>query len=325
VYPLLMISNRSRQGDGLGDVIGPMRFFECRADEQPSVLSSWDDMTQAAFFRRVRTLASDFPALPDDQHEAQKHVSLFIHGYNVSWTDAVDRYAQIKRDLFDSADLGFPILFSWPSLGSVAGYLPDREEARDSGVPLIDLLVALHDALIGAQRTAESTSDPGKLCRAKISILAHSMGNYVIEKALAASAKKLNSPQLITLINQLVMVAADVDNDLFQRDKPQDSDGSLMANLCYRIACLYTGLDQVLGASAGLKHFGTRRLGRSGLADPHDVWDNVFDIDVSAMVSAMKNIHSAVFDSKAALGLVEKILRGVDRHHLLDTQSGMAA
>jgi hypothetical protein len=142
----------------------------------------------------------------------------------------------------------------------------------------------------------------------------------VIEKALSVGAKRLNSPQLITLIHQLVMVAADVDNDLFQKDKPEDSDGSLMANLCYRIGALYTGLDQVLGASAGLKHFGTRRLGRSGLADRSNVWNNVFDLDVSSLVTGQSSIHSAVFDSPAALALLERILRGVDREHLLDAQ-----
>jgi hypothetical protein len=87
-----------------------------------------------------------------------------------------------------------------------------------------------------------------------------------------------------------------------------------MANLCYRIGALYTGLDDVLGASAGLKHFGKRRLGRSGLADADDVWDNVFHEDVSKLI-VKKDIHSAVFDSPKSLALLEKILRGVDRKH----------
>jgi hypothetical protein len=39
--------------------------------------------------------------------------------------------------------------------------------------------------------------------------------------------------------------------------------------------------DSVLAASAGLKHFGKRRLGRSGIADPKDVCDNVFDFDIT--------------------------------------------
>lgn len=108
------------------------------------------------------------------------------------------------------------------------------------------------------------------------------------------------------------MVAADVDNDLFQRDQPIGSDGSLIANVCYRIGALYTGLDEVLGASAGLKHFGTRRLGRSGLANPNTVWDNVFDFDVSDLIQH-QDVHLAVFDSPQSLKLLEKILRGVDR------------
>ena len=88
-----------------------------------------------------------------------------------------------------------------------------------------------------------------------------------------------------------------------------------MANLCYRIGALYTGLDNVLGASAGLKHFGKRRLGRSGLANRNDVHDNVFDADVSDLI-IQKNIHSAVFDSPKAMDFLEEVLRGIDRRHI---------
>jgi len=142
------------------------------------------------------------------------------------------------------------------------------------------------------------------------------MGCYVLQEALVAASKRLNDPQLVSLVNQCVLIAGDVDNDLFQRDKPSDSDGSLMANLCYRIAALYTGLDAVLGASAGLKHFGTRRLGRSGLADPLDVWDNVFEFDVTTYIDTGDNAHSAVFAAPPALAVVANILRGIDRNYI---------
>ncbi len=57
------------------------------------------------------------------------------------------------------------------------------------------------------------------------------------------------------------MVAADVDNDLFNGDKAIDkSDGDAIANLTYRVTALYTGRDSLLGLSAGLKHSGKRRL-----------------------------------------------------------------
>ena len=99
-----------------------------------------------------------------------------------------------------------------------------------------------------------------------------------------------------------------------------------MANVCYRISALYTGLDQVLGASAGLKHFGTRRLGRSGLADPTGVWDNVCEFDVTALVQGVPGTHSAVFESPSAMALLQSVLRGTDRKVIVDSGAlGLAA
>ncbi len=238
-----------------------------------------------------------------------------MHGYNVGWQDAATRYADLCKRLYRGPkSLGALVLYTWPSNGSVTGYLPDREDARASAPLLADTLVTLHDHIVAMQRLA--VSQPDKQCKAKISVIAHSMGNFVVQNALAIAAKKLNSPQLVTLIHQLVMVAADVDNDLFQKDQANASDGSLMSNLCYRIGALYTGLDQVLGASAGLKHFGTRRLGRSGIADRSNVWDNVFDVDVSASIDKTKSIHSAALESPKSVELIRQILIGVDRGFL---------
>lgn len=319
--PFYMITNRNVEKNGLGTSLDPVtRYYECAADADPGKFASWTQVKdQAEFTGKLRKLAQRFkPIEPDgSDNEDQQHLSMFVHGFNVDWVSAATRYAQIKRDLFDAKNLGVLVLFTWPSNGSPAGYLPDREDARDSAAPIADLLAFLNEYLTEQQNLAAKLQDPTKLCKAKLSVISHSMGNYVMQKALAVAAKRLNSPQLVTLIHQLVMVAADVDNDLFQKDKPEDSDGSLMANLCYRIGALYTGLDQVLGASAGLKHFGTRRLGRSGLADDDNVWNNVFEVDVSNFVQGVKNTHSAVFDSPDALSLVERILRGVDREHLL--------
>jgi esterase/lipase superfamily enzyme len=319
--PLFMITNRNVEKDGLGkELDSQTRYYECAIDADPATFASWKEQDKDAFIAKLRKLAQRFVRVDEEHNEDQQHISMFVHGFNVDWVSAATRYAQIKTDLFDAKDLGVLILFTWPSNGTPAGYLPDREDARDSAAAVADLVVFLNDYLTEQQRKAAEAQDPKKLCRAKLSVIAHSMGNYVIEKALAVGAKRVNSPQLITLIHQLVMVAADVDNDLFQRDKPGDSDGSLMANLCYRIGALYTGLDQVLGASAGLKHFGTRRLGRSGLADGNNVWDNVFALDVTKLVAGLKNTHSAVFDSPDALALVERMLRGVDRALLLPDQ-----
>jgi esterase/lipase superfamily enzyme len=300
-------------------------ILRCYASDKTDLesLSAWTELSLDDFRARLTKIAGRFPQVEEAENEKQQHVTFFIHGYNNSWTDAARRYRQLQRHLFSPPDgLGQLILFTWPSDGATYGYLPDREDARASAPDLADVFVDLHDHLTKMQRAAArgGTNMP---CRAKISVIAHSMGNYVLQKALSVASKKLNNPQLITLIHQVAMVAADVDNDLFQKDLPDDGDGSLMANLCYRIGALYTGRDQILGASAGLKHFGKRRLGRSGLADPDEVYDNVFDLDITRVLPpAAKNMHSAVFDHAATRRILRLMLQGRDRRLL--TKNGSA-
>ena len=141
------------------------------------------------------------------------------------------------------------------------------------------------------------------------------MGNYVGQKAMAAAWTRKNQPLL-------VMVAADVDSDLFDTGAPDNGDGDAIANLTYRISALYIGRDSVLGASAGLKHFGIRRLGRSGLsnrpplAEASSPMDNVWDIDCSSFFPPEVGggaIHGVYFQNDGTINLMRHILRGLDR------------
>jgi len=159
--------------------------------------------------------------------------------------------------------------------------LADRDEARACADDLAGVLNALYEVLLRNQ--AAAANDPAKACKAKVSIIAHSMGNFVTQMALFHAWKAKNRPLATSLVNQLLMVAADVDNDIFDSgEQVGDGDGEGIANLTYRVTAFYTGRDPVLGASAGLKHFFKRRLGRSGLdrisenghpATPDNVWD----------------------------------------------------
>lgn len=308
----MMITNRNLDGNGLGRKRDALRCFVSDKTKLDT-LKNWTEISREEFRDRLIQIAGTFPQVGDGVNEKQGHVSFFVHGYNNSWAEGVARYRKLQRDLYSGpGSLGQLVLFTWPSNGSTFGYLPDREDARASGPDLADVFVDLHDHLTKMQRAAAIAG--AAACRAKISVIAHSMGNYVLQKSLAVASKKLNNPQLITLIHQVAMVAADVDNDIFQEDQPVDADGSLMANLVYRIGALYTGRDEVLGASAGLKHFGKRRLGRSGLAKRDAVYDNVFDLDVtSAIPSKAGNIHSAVFEHAATLEILRLVLIGRDR------------
>jgi esterase/lipase superfamily enzyme len=315
-----MISNRNQKTNGLGSDRSELSYWV--ADNGPlDKMASWTRRTAAQFKTLLVGAANSFPLIEDPaQHQDQQHVSLFVHGYNNDWADASQRYESLCRNMFGTANgLGVCILFSWPSDGMKLGYLPDRMDARETAPDLAQVLNAFYDWLIDKQQAG--AIDPKKACKAKTSIIAHSMGNYVLQEAMQYTWTRNNQPLLVSLVNQLLMVAADVDNDLFKGGESIDkSDGDAIANLTYRVTALYTGRDPVLGLSAGLKHFGKRRLGRSGLdrSEPHP--DNVWDVDCSTLISpGATNIHSCYFDETKTIDLMTSILRGVDRTVLINS------
>ena len=119
------------------------------------------------------------------------------------------------------------------------------------------------------------------------------------------------------------MVAADVDNDLFSSGESiGNGTGEGMANLCYRITALYSGRDAVLGVSAGLKHFGKRRLGRSGFDPNADLPDNAWQIDCSPHFAKDEaNVHSAYFWTRRIQKIIRLTLQGYDRQ-IVEAETG---
>ena len=283
---------------------------------------TWQKVTQNRFQTQLKAAADALNPNNDAEQEDQPHVTFFVHGFNVGWTASSASYLNLCNRLFSGPNsLGLCVSFDWPSYGNVLGYYPDRAHARSCADDLTFVLSTLYDYLLVKQAAAIKNPDHG--CKAKVSMISHSMGNYVLQNAMQNAWTRKNQPLLSSLLNQLVMVAADVDNDLFDDGSSGYSDGgNAMANLCYRITALYSGRDAVLGMSAGLKHFGTRRLGRSGLA--HDppisttlpATDNVWDVDCSSFFApevSGEDIHGAYFVTDGTIELMRQILRGIDR------------
>ena len=278
-------------------------------------LSSWKRVSASSFQKALSAAADELPLILDPaRHEEQKHVGLLVHGYNNDWQDAARRYEQVASTLFDGPNgLGLCVLFTWPSNGRPTDYLADRADARRCAGDLADVLYALYEWLLGKQQAA--AKDPAQACRAKVSVIAHSMGNYLLQNAMHAAWTRANQPLLVSLVNQCLMVSADVDNDIFGSGEAQSGgDGEGIANLSYRVTALYTGRDAVLGVSAGLKHFGKRRLGRSGLDGSLPKPDNVWQVDCTTLIpDGASSVHSAYFEAPKVQELLRQVLRGVDR------------
>ncbi|MFT4097540.1 MAG: alpha/beta hydrolase [Rhodoblastus sp.] len=127
---------------------------------------------------------------------AKRQALVFVHGYNTRFEEAVYRFAQIVHD---SGAPVTPVLFTWPSRGKLLAYTYDRESANYSRDALeTTLLTLVRDPAIG-----------------EISILAHSMGNWVTVEALRQmSIREHGIPKKISTV---MLAAPDVDVDVFRK------------------------------------------------------------------------------------------------------------
>ena len=125
----------------------------------------------------------------------EKDVFVFVHGFNNRFEDAVYRFAQILHDSGADADVA-PILFTWPSAGNVFAYNYDRDSANYSRDDLEKLLRYLQN-------------DPQVKT---ISILAHSMGNWVTLEALRQMA--IRDRRVVPKVRVVMLADADVDVDI---------------------------------------------------------------------------------------------------------------
>ena len=123
----------------------------------------------------------------------RRQVLVFIHGFNNRFDDAVFRFAQIVDDLNARV---VPVLFTWPSRGSVLAYGYDRESTAYSRNALENVLKAF-------------ARDPAV---SEISILAHSMGNSLALETLRQMA--IRDGRVAPKIRNVLLAAPDVDVDL---------------------------------------------------------------------------------------------------------------
>jgi esterase/lipase superfamily enzyme len=136
----------------------------------------------AALQQRVRETGTD-------------SVFIFVHGYNVSFAEAMRRTAQIADDL---GWQGTSVLYSWASHAEIDGYDADHENALAAVADLAEFIetVAVYS---GA---------------ARVHVIAHSMGSEPLLAALARRAASTSATG-VPLVDEVVFAAPDVAADEF--------------------------------------------------------------------------------------------------------------
>lgn len=157
---------------------------------------------------------------------------LYVHGYNNSFRDAVERTAKLAYGI------GFPgvaVTFDWPSLNAVPTYSADQTAAMRS--------------LPDFKRFVARLSDSAGIRR--IAIVSHSMGTSLVSNAL----RDLRTERPDLRFGPVILAAADIDSAVFMNQL-----AAPLANAGYPITVYASTKDRVLQLSGGVVNAG-RRVG----------------------------------------------------------------
>jgi esterase/lipase superfamily enzyme len=204
---------------------------------------------------------------------------LYFHGYNIDFEKSCRRSALFQRALGLDERL---LLFSWPADGNMLKYTWDEADLVWS-VPYMARFLDDLSARIGNGR---------------LDLVAHSLGARGAVQALVRMAYR---EQKEPILNELVLIAPDIDADIFQTELPQ------LSTMARRITVYVSDNDRALRLSQEVH--GYRRLGQAG--EQLRILDGVEMVDISALNSTRISGHLYhLFNPEVIEDLIELLNQG---------------
>ncbi len=225
-----------------------------------------DVMDRVSFLAEVKKHGQGAKAFKDQAF-------VFVHGYRVSFDDALFRAAQITHDLgFD----GLPFVYSWPSSAGVAGYLYDERRALGAREPLRAFLEMV---------VKESGAK-------KVHLIAHSMGAQALLEVLR-DIRNIGGPDVVAkpMFNEVILAAPDVTRENF-------------GQIADRVRGLATGMTLYASSNDRALRLSQKLSGASAGHVPAMgpvVVSGVDSIDVSAASTDFFSLNHSTFADRAQL------------------------
>ena len=261
--PVRFVTMRNRTdsadvADRFGGVRGRMRAGACTVVFSP--IPALGEVAKAAPFyipegrfelteireMPVAQLLDEIAALPPG---GSGNIVVYIHGYNIGFGKSCRRAATFQQALGLEDRL---LLISWPADGHLLKYTWDESDLVWSVPSIAQVLKAI------TRRTGSEHVD----------VVAHSLGAR--GAVMALSRLSCRAPD-VPLINELVLVAPDVDTDVFRQELPA------IRRLTRRVTIYVSANDRALKVSNDLH--GYPRLGEAG--ENLSVFKGVETIDLS--------------------------------------------
>lgn len=180
--------------------------------------------------------------------QTKPSLTIFIHGLDCFWKDAVLYTGQLGANLAQAGYEGLVIGFSWPSNGPddlvhyATGYPPQAKQGTVRGNILLSV-GSFGSLMSWLRELASAVSGLG------VNFVCHSEGNYMLMCGLQAQTV---SPTGAPLISQTLMIAADINDGAFLTPATGlVGQAANVALLSSRVTVYYSSNDPILGFSEG--------------------------------------------------------------------------
>ncbi|GAB4195354.1 MAG: hypothetical protein Tsb002_27750 [Wenzhouxiangellaceae bacterium] len=139
---------------------------------------------------------------------------IFVHGFSNTFEMCLERAAELK-DKYQSNEVKEMVtfVFSWPSDGRTfppLEYFDDRQDAELSGRALARALCRLIEFV-------RASGKRGQLCRQRLHLVCHSMGNWALRSAVQALVNDYLKVQSLPIFEHVFLMAADEDDDALEK------------------------------------------------------------------------------------------------------------
>lgn len=181
------------------------------------------------------------------QEGGDRGVLIYVHGFNTSQKDMLDRLSKIDAGIKSQGFRGVVVAFDWPSDGTALAYDKDRSDAKK---------IAQH--LVGDGMLPLLGMSP----KPKVHILAHSMGALVVLRGFSDFGDSAGQASGIWGAEQVMFASADVDSAWLEKGA---WGGLVLKHRSKRFTNYYSGRDRVLALAGGLIHGGRERAGHTGM------------------------------------------------------------
>lgn len=279
--------------------------FESDSNYQEILLKEKEELKGSArFFREIYQELIEGNGKKND-------VLFFIHGFNTDLNGVRSAFDTLNKKYVDNPNspIKHIVIFTWPGRSPVVPYHyhDDKKDAIRSG----EALARGFEKVVKFFREFLVKGD-NIPCNRNINLLVHSMGHRVLKHMMLEM--KENHIPFPDLFNEIILIAADIEFDIFEKGESFDK----LIELGKRVHIYFHEKDRVLDISKFTKNF-SNRLGRYGRKriDPMqiDVRDaNVTKTKDDANVGFGENNlnHWYYYSSTEVVEDIVEVLRGKD-------------